>query len=85
MGGVYAEAPDRIWIAQRGELPLPEGAAPWTPYAALNRSRGISSSNTDGMTATRQTTPNLRGRERRWEHVMAPGYGPVLRRRLPIC
>src|SRR5688572_12523079 len=31
-GGVYAESPDRIWIAMRGELPLPEGAAPWTPY-----------------------------------------------------
>lgn len=70
MGGVYAETPDRIWIAQRGELPLPEGAAPWTPYAALNPSRGIANSNTDGMTATCQTTPNRRGWERRWEHVI---------------
>jgi DNA-binding beta-propeller fold protein YncE len=25
-GGVYAETPDRIWIAQRGQLPLPEKA-----------------------------------------------------------
>ena len=24
-GGVYAETPDRIWIAMRGELPLPAG------------------------------------------------------------
>ena len=24
-GGVYAESPDRIWIAMRGELPLPAG------------------------------------------------------------
>ena len=32
MGSVYAETPDRIWIAMRGELPLPEGAEPWTPY-----------------------------------------------------
>ena len=39
-GGVYAENPDRIWIAMRGELPLPAGAEPWTPYAALNPSRG---------------------------------------------
>lgn len=30
-GGVYAESPDRIWVAMRGELPLAEGAAPWTP------------------------------------------------------
>src|SRR5262245_15951125 len=29
VGAVYAESPDRIWIAQRGELPLPTGAAPW--------------------------------------------------------
>src|SRR5687768_9356186 len=38
MGSVFAESPDRIWVAQRGELPLPDGAAPWTPYAALNPS-----------------------------------------------
>ena len=24
-GGVYAENPDRIWVAMRGELPLPKG------------------------------------------------------------
>ena len=36
VGAVYAETPDRIWIAQRGELPLPAGAKPWTPYALLN-------------------------------------------------
>ena len=28
VGGVYAENPDRIWIAMRSELPLPKGAAP---------------------------------------------------------
>src|SRR4030095_2011230 len=69
MGSVYAETPDRIWIAQRGGLPLPEGAAPWTPYAALNPTRGVSNSNTDGLTATCQPT-TLRGWERRWEHVI---------------
>src|SRR5262245_58144117 len=69
MGSVYAETPDRIWIAQRGELPLPAGAAPWTPYAALNPSRGNSNSNTDGLSATCQPAP-LRGWERRWEHVI---------------
>ena len=25
VGAIYAETPDRIWIAQRGELPLPAG------------------------------------------------------------
>jgi hypothetical protein len=66
-GGVYAENPDRIWLAMRGELPLPEGAAPWTPYAALTPSRGNSTGNGDGITATCQPeTP--RGWERRWEH-----------------
>ena len=25
-GGVYAESPDRVWIAMRGELPLPKDA-----------------------------------------------------------
>ena len=30
VGAVFAETPDRIWIAQRGELPLPKGAAPST-------------------------------------------------------
>ena len=37
---VYAESPDRIWIAQRGELPLPAGAKPWTPYAQISPARG---------------------------------------------
>ena len=69
MGSVFAETPDRIWVAQRGELPLPAGAAPWTPYAALNPSRGNSNSNTDGLSATCQPA-QLRGWERRWEHVI---------------
>lgn len=66
-GGVYAESPDRIWVAMRGELPLPAGAAPWTPYAALNPSRGNANSNTDGLSATCEPAP-LRGWERRFEH-----------------
>ena len=37
---VFAESPDRIWIAQRGELPLPPGAKPWTPYAQISPSPG---------------------------------------------
>jgi hypothetical protein len=38
---VYAESPDRIWIAQRGELPLPkEAKAPWTPWAQVTPSPG---------------------------------------------
>ena len=37
---VFAETPDRIWIAQRGELPLPAGAKPWTPYAQISPSPG---------------------------------------------
>src|SRR6476646_5859761 len=40
VGAVYAETPDRIWIAQRGELPLPDGAKPWTPYGMLQPSKG---------------------------------------------
>ena len=28
---VFAETPDRIWIAQRGELPVPAGVKSWTP------------------------------------------------------
>jgi DNA-binding beta-propeller fold protein YncE len=70
MGSVYAETPDRIWVAQRGELPLPAGTKPWTPYVALNPSRGVSNSNTDGITATCEKTTNLRGWERRFEHVI---------------
>ena len=64
MGSVFAETPDRIWVAQRGELPLPAGSAPWTPYAALNPSRGNSNSNTDGLSATCQPA-QLRGWELR--------------------
>jgi hypothetical protein len=67
VGAVYAETPDRIWIAQRGELPLPPGAKPWTPYAMLQPSRGNATGNTDGLSATCETTEK-RGWERRWHH-----------------
>ena len=39
VGAVFAETPDRIWIAQRGELPLPPGAKPWTAYGMLTPPR----------------------------------------------
>ena len=51
-GGVYAETPDRIWVAMRGELPLPKDAAPWTPYVALQPTRGSATGNGDGISAT---------------------------------
>jgi DNA-binding beta-propeller fold protein YncE len=66
-GGVYAENPDRIWVAMRGELPLPQGAKPWTPYAALNPSRGNATGNGDGISATCEPEAK-RGWERRYEH-----------------
>jgi hypothetical protein len=80
MGSVFAETPDRIWVAQRGELPLPEGTKPWTPYAALNPSRGVSNSNTDGLSATCEPTAK-RGWERRFEHVLfvLDGDGAIAR------
>ena len=67
VGGVYAENPDRIWVAMRGELPLPKGAAPWTPYAALNPSRGNATGNSDGLSATCEPV-KTRGWERRFQH-----------------
>jgi sugar lactone lactonase YvrE len=68
-GAVYAESPDRIWFAQRGELPLPEGAAPWTPYALIEPHRGNATGNPDGLNATCETTEK-RGWERRMHHVL---------------
>jgi hypothetical protein len=69
VGGIYAETPDRIWVAMRGELPLPEGAAPWTPYGMLNPSRGNATGNDDGLNATCQPTAK-RGWERRYHHTI---------------
>jgi hypothetical protein len=66
-GGVYAESPDRIWIAMRGELPLPPDAKPWTPYAALVPTRGNTTGNTDGLSATCEPA-DKRGWERRFQH-----------------
>jgi hypothetical protein len=66
VGAVYAETPDRVWIAQRGELPLPANAKPWTPYALLQPPR-TSTGNTDGLSATCEPTEK-RGWERRWHH-----------------
>ncbi len=68
MGSVYAESPDRIWIAMRGELPLPEGAAPWTPYSLLEPRR-TATGNDDGKNAT-CGPEERRGWERRYHHVL---------------
>ena len=69
VGAVYAETPDRIWIAQRGELPLPKGAKPWTPYSMLNPSLGNATGNDDGLGATCEPVAK-RGWERRYHHVI---------------
>ena len=68
-GGIYAETPDRIWVAMRGELPLPQGAAPWTPYGLLDPSRGNATGNDDGKNATCGEAEK-RGWQRRYHHVI---------------
>jgi hypothetical protein len=60
-GAVFAESPDKIWIATRGELPLPPGNPPWTPYALIEPSRGNAPPTDD---------PGNRGYERRYLHVI---------------
>jgi hypothetical protein len=67
VGSVYAESPDRIWVAQRGELPLPADAKPWTPYGMLQPPRGNATGYTDGLIAECQPSA-IRGWERRWHH-----------------
>ena len=68
-GAVFAETPDRIWFAMRGELPLPAGTKPWTPYALLDPHRGNATGNPDGTNATCGETAK-RGWERRMHHVI---------------
>lgn len=69
VGGVFAESPDRIWVAMRGELPLPPEAKPWTTYGLLNPSRGNATGNDDGLSATCEPA-NPRGWQRRYHHVI---------------
>ena len=57
-GGGVAESPNRVWIAQRGERPLPPGAKPWTIGTMLIPPR-----------ETRAGTTTAASRwERRWHH-----------------
>jgi hypothetical protein len=65
-GGVYAETPDRVWIAMRGELPLQPGMQPWQAYGAVPGGQNAQP-NSDGISATCQPA-NTRGWERRFEH-----------------
>ena len=67
-GAIFAETPNRIWVAMRGELPLPSGAKPWTPYGLLVPPRR-STGNDDGKSATCEDAPK-RGWERRYHHVI---------------
>jgi len=68
-GGVFVENEDRIWMAMRGVLPLPEGAAPWTPWSMLSPSRGNAPSNSDGLGATCQPATPV-GIERDYRFVI---------------
>ena len=68
VGAIFAETPDRIWIAQRGELPLPKDAKAWTPYGMLTPER-TATGNDDGLDATCQKVEK-RGWERRYHHVI---------------
>src|SRR5262245_28380832 len=68
VGAVFAETPDRIWIAQRGELPLPTGAKPWTSYGMLTPAR-VSTGNDDG-TDPECKPVEKRGWQRRDHHVI---------------
>jgi hypothetical protein len=68
-GAIWAETPDRVWVAMRGELPLPPNAKPWTPYGMLRPTRGNATGNPDGLSATCETTEK-RGWERRYHHVL---------------
>jgi hypothetical protein len=65
---VYAETPDRIWIAQRGELPLPPETKPWTPYGLLDPPR-LGNGLPDGISAECKPV-RPRGWERRWHHTV---------------
>ena len=78
MGGVFAETPDRIWVAIRGELPLPDGAEPWTAYGATDLV-GNATGNTDGLSATCNPTRS-RGWERCFEHsiIVLDGEGDLI-------
>jgi hypothetical protein len=69
VGGIFAETPDRIWIAMRGELPLPSGVVPWTPYGMLEPPVGNATGNDDGRNATCGEAPK-RGWQRRYHHVI---------------
>src|SRR5262245_41237580 len=66
VGAVFAETPDRIWIAQRGELPLPAGAKPGTPYAMLTPTRQANG-NDDGLDPPCKPVEK-RGWQRGYEH-----------------
>jgi len=84
-GGVYAENPDRIWIAMRGELPLPKDAAPWTPYAALTPPPKAPSGGRAGCRAPPRATAPSRlasapGRLRRWRRAQRDRAGTETRR-----
>ena len=63
----------------RGELPLPKDAKPWTRYAALLPTRGNTTGNTDGLSATCEPA-DKRGWERRFEHsiIIFDGQGNLI-------
>ena len=79
-GGVYAESPDRIWVAMRGELPLPKDAKPWTPYAALLPDPRQHDGQHRRLVSATCEPADKRGWERRFEHsiIIVDGQGNLV-------
>jgi NHL repeat len=81
--GIFAESPDRIFIAQRGETRLPDPLPP--NYAGFAGSIGINTLNAvdrrvmkKNFLYTLDANGNVRERWPQWDHLFAdaPGPGP---------
>ena len=79
MGGVYAETPDRIWVAMRGEPPLTRRRRAVDPVRGATSLVGNATGNTDALSATCNPN-NPRGWERRFEHsiIVLDGDGNLI-------
>ena len=75
--GVFAESPDRVFVVQRGELPLPEGMEPgWDAIASTPGNRAIGGNRFVSCIYVVDASGKIIESWEQWDHLFPGGRGP---------
>ena len=75
--GVFAESPDRVFVVQRGQLPLPEGMEPgWDAIASTPGNRAIGGNRFEHSIYIVDASGRIIDSWPQWDYLFPGGRGP---------